>query len=200
MLSIWEIGCLERARTDKHCKYCEWSSQKCYPVPNNVSPHLQKMFIATPHSNLLSIPSSSVLCMNYLAVGSYNPIVRAKDQPVNQRINIYLITSDCCFGAYANTAEPEECNAVFADIPPPKFNSKEGFASYADFLASFKSRMLAIRVTRLIFKPSNLHFVQTYFNCIQFGNCTLNNCDQRHQTRRGDLCAIHSSEPKTLEA
>jgi hypothetical protein len=50
--------------------------------------------------------------------------------------------------SYANTAAPEECNAVFQDITPIEWNYKEGYTDYDHFMAIIKKPILCLKLIR----------------------------------------------------
>jgi hypothetical protein len=79
----------------------------------------------------------------------YNPVI-APPPPMDgaPREHLYLIGSNCCMASYANTAAPNECNAVIQDITPIEWNYKEGYTDYNHFMAIIKKPILCLKLIR----------------------------------------------------
>jgi hypothetical protein len=79
----------------------------------------------------------------------YNPVISPPPpmDGVSQQ-KLYLVGSTCCIASYANTAAPEECNAVIQDITPIEWNYKEGFTDFDHFMALIKKPILCLKLIR----------------------------------------------------
>jgi hypothetical protein len=81
----------------------------------------------------------------------YNPVISPPppmpmDGPSIQ--HLYLVGSNCCMASFANTAAPNECNAVIHDITPIEWNYKEGYTDFQHFMDVIKKPILCLKLLR----------------------------------------------------
>lgn len=84
----------------------------------------------------------------------YNPIVypptdRAEDED-DERMHLFLITSNCCYGRYVQPNALEKCNARIVDIPPPMWESTEGYRDLAHFQSVMSTPIMCLQSTRVL--------------------------------------------------
>ena len=85
----------------------------------------------------------------------YNPIVypsatQEDDHCDDTRLHLYLVASNCCYGSFANTTEPKECNARITDKIPPGWPSRDGYKNFEHFKNIISSPILCLQATQPI--------------------------------------------------
>jgi hypothetical protein len=84
----------------------------------------------------------------------YNPVIsppppmEGVSEVPRPEEHLYLVGSRCCIASYANTAAPDECNAVIQDITPIEWNFKEGYTDFDHFMAVIKKPILCLKLIR----------------------------------------------------
>jgi hypothetical protein len=65
-----------------------------------------------------------------------------------EKLNVFMVPSNCCLASFANTAAKSECNATIRSLVPRGWSGSKGFESLDEWLGVIKKPILALELTK----------------------------------------------------